>query len=103
MKHGPALPVSLSATLTGVYVVAALFVIGPLAAFELALVLIGPTLCVWYPEVVARHAAFGLVAGGVQIVRPSPPWLVATTGWCLLAMPLVFGLIAWGNGELFRA
>lgn len=62
----------------------------PDALIVLALYLILPLACIWFPE---EMGVFTGVVRGHQVTSESPGCLVAAGGWLLLLLPLIIGCI----------
>ena len=82
-----------SGGIAGVYVVAALVVLGPPDALETVASCAVPILMIWMPEMMGDYTGWGLLHGR-PISRPTPASVVWVAGWFMLLLPPALLLIA---------
>jgi len=75
-----------SGVIVVIYVMAALFLLGPADAAETIMVCALPLLMIWMPEVMGHYTGWGVIHGR-PITRQSLPGLVWILGWVTLLLP----------------
>jgi hypothetical protein len=81
---------SLSVLLAVIYIALAAFARGAEAAFKVGIFVVLPLACIWFSE------SMGGYVGPVwraAITSPSPAIFVCITGWILLLLPVIIGIV----------
>jgi hypothetical protein len=78
------------------YVVAAIVGIGGEAALKVAMFVILPLACIWFPDEMGGYVG---LAGYSGITATSPGIIVCILGWVLLLLPLIVCLVYFLAGS----
>jgi len=77
------------------YLALAFTVGGPFAALKVAMFLLLPLACIWFPEPLGDYAGN---LRGHQVTRSSPAFLVCAMGWVILVgVPIIVGVLNAGR------
>jgi uncharacterized membrane protein YoaT (DUF817 family) len=94
-RLGPSRTLSLLVSIA--YLLISFFIGQPKSAREVLLVLlvvmaavVFPLACIWFADEIGEYVG---ALPGPGITKKSPAWMVKIGGWCLLLLPLIFGLI----------
>ena len=81
-----------SLILAGIYLAAAFIATEPLVALRIAIGLILPMACIWFPEPIGSYTGF---MGRAYITQKSPAFIVRFMGWMLMLTPFWLVPILW--------